>query len=44
MEKREFDQLMKDIQKLEDRKDEINKLYCDTSMPHDDIKKMSEEI
>lgn len=44
MEQREFDGLMEDIQKLEERKDEINNLFLDVNLPHDDIKKLSKEM
>ena len=44
MEKREFEQLMKDVEKLENRKNEINNLFLNPDMPHDDIKKLSEEL
>jgi hypothetical protein len=35
---------MKDIESLENRKNEINNLFLDTNIPHDDIKKLSEEL
>lgn len=44
MEKREFENLMNDIQKLEDRKDKISNLFLNPNMPHDEIKKLSKEI
>lgn len=44
MEKREFEWLMKGIQKLEERKDEINNLFMNPEIHHDDIKKLSEEV
>lgn len=44
MENREFEQLMNDIQKLEDRKHDINNLFLDAKLPNDDIKKLSKEI
>jgi ATP-binding cassette subfamily F protein uup len=44
MENREFEQLMNDIQKLEDRKNDINNLFLDANLPHDDIQKLSKEI
>jgi len=44
MEKRELDTLMKDLLKLEDRKDEINVLLNNKDMHYDDIKKLSEEL
>lgn len=44
MEKRELDQLMKDILLLEERKDEINVLINNTSTSYADIRTLSEEI
>lgn len=44
MEKRELDQLGKDIQTLEKRKDVINLAFNDTNLPFDEIKKLSLEI
>jgi ABC transport system ATP-binding/permease protein len=44
MENREFEQLMNDIQKLEERKNDINNLFLDTNLANDDIKKLSKEI
>lgn len=44
MEKRELEQLAKDIEKLEKRKEEINKLFNNKDMPFDDIKELSAEI
>lgn len=44
MQKRELDTLMKDLLKLEERKDEINILLQDKDMYYDDIKKLSEEL
>jgi len=44
MEKREFEQLMDNIQKLENKKDDINNLFLNPDIPHDDIKKLSEEL
>ena len=35
---------MKGIQKLEERKDEINNLFMNPEIHHDDIKKLSEEV
>ncbi len=43
-EKRELDQLIKDIEKLESRKDVINKDFNNTELPFDDIKKLSTEL
>ncbi|MBP7062119.1 hypothetical protein KA037_01190 [Patescibacteria group bacterium] len=44
MEKRELDQLMKDILKLEERKDEINILINNTSTSYAEIRTLSEEL
>lgn len=44
MEKREFEQLEKDLEKLEKRKDEINLLFHKDDIPYDDIQKLSEEL
>ncbi|HCB51414.1 TPA: hypothetical protein DEP21_02450 [Patescibacteria group bacterium] len=44
MEKRELEQLGKDIEKLEKRKEEINQMFNDTNLPFDDIKKLSTEL
>lgn len=44
MEKRELDQLMKDILALEKRKEEINLLLDNKDMNYDDIRKLSEEL
>ena len=44
MEKRELDQLMKDILRLEERKDEINVLINNTSTSYADIRTLSEEM
>jgi ABC transport system ATP-binding/permease protein len=44
MENREFEQLMNDIQKLEERKNDINNLFLDANLANDDIKKLSKEI
>ncbi len=44
MEKRELDQLMKDILKLEERKDEINLLINNTSTSYAEIRTLSEEL
>ena len=43
MEKRELEQLWKDIEKLEKRKDEINRLFDDKDLPFDEIKKIIRE-
>jgi len=44
MENREFEKLMNDIQKLEERKNDINNLFLDANLANDDIKKLSKEI
>lgn len=44
MEQRELDQLSKDIQTLEKRKDEIQILFNDPNCPFDDIKKLGIEL
>ncbi len=44
MEKRELEQLAKDITKLEKRKEEINKLFDNKDLAFDDIKTLSTEI
>jgi ATP-binding cassette subfamily F protein uup len=44
MEKRELDMLMKDLLKLEARKDEIHLLLDNKDMHYDDIRKLSEEL
>lgn len=44
MEKRELDQLIKDIDTLEKRKEKINTLFDDKDLHYDDIKKLSLEL
>ena len=44
MEQRELDQLSKDIQVMEKRKDEIQNLFNDPNCPFDDIKKLGIEL
>lgn len=44
MEQRELDQLSKDIQAMEKRKDEIQNLFNDPNCPFDDIKKLGIEL
>ena len=44
MEKRELDQLSKDIEKLEARKDSINLQFNNTDLPFDEIKALSTEL
>ena len=44
MEKRELDLLTKDIQILEKRKHEINKLFDNKDMAYDEVRKLSEEL
>jgi hypothetical protein len=39
MEQRELDQLSKDIQEMEKRKDQIQNYFNDPNCPFDDIKK-----
>ncbi len=43
-EKRELDQLIKDIEKFEARKEVINQNFNNTDLPFDDIKKLSAEL
>ena len=43
-EKRELDQLIKDIEKFEARKEIINQSFNNTDLPFDDIKKLSAEL
>jgi len=43
-EKREFEQLEKELEVLEKRKDQINRLFDNKDLPYDDIKKLSEEL
>lgn len=44
MEQRERDQLEKDLEKLEKRKDEINKLFTQDNIPYDEVTKLSNEL
>jgi len=44
MEKRELDQLIKDIHVLEKKRDEINRLFERSDIPYDDIRTLSEEL
>ena len=44
MEKRELDQLTKDIQILERNRDEINRIFDRKDIPYDDIRLLSEEL
>ena len=44
MEKRELDQLNKDIVMLEKERDEINRVFNQPDVPYDDIKFLSEEL
>lgn len=44
MEKRELELLGKEIQELENRKEEINNLFNDKNLPFDDIKTLSNEL
>jgi hypothetical protein len=44
MEKRELDQLSKDIILLEKEKDEINHIFDQPDVPYDDIKALSEAL
>lgn len=44
MEKRELDQLIKDIQNLEKERDEINRIFDQKDVPYDDIKTLSEAL
>lgn len=41
MEKRELDQLIKDIQSLEKERDEINHIFEQKDVAYDDIKELS---
>lgn len=43
-EKRELDQLIKDIEKYEARKEIINQNFNNTDLPFDEIKKLSAEL
>ncbi len=40
----ELDQLLPEIEKLEERKDEINLEFQDTKLNHDDLKKLGDEM
>jgi hypothetical protein len=44
MEKRELDQLIKDINVLEKERDEINDIFDHKDIPYDDIKILSEAL
>ncbi len=44
MEKRELDQLTKDIMALEKERDEINRIFDQKDVPYDDIKVLSEAL
>ena len=44
MEQREFDQLIKDIQELEKRKEQIQTAFTNPEIPFDDIKAMGKEL
>ncbi len=44
MEKRELDQLAKDIQNLEKERDEINSIFNHKDIPYDDIRTLSEAL
>jgi hypothetical protein len=44
MEKRELDQLTKDIISLEKERDEINRIFQQTDVAYDDIKDLSETL
>ena len=44
MEKRELDQLTKDIIALEKERDEINRIFDQKDVPYDDIKALSESL
>lgn len=44
MEKRELDQLTKDIQTLEKERDHINRIFDRKDIPYDDIRVLSEEL
>lgn len=44
MEQREVDQIVRDLEKLEKRKDEINEIFQDTLTPYDEIKALSKEM
>lgn len=44
MERRELDQLTKDIIALEKERDEINRIFDQKDVPYDDIKDLSEAL
>jgi len=44
LEEKELEVILKDIKKMEKRKDEINQAFDDKNIPYDDIKKLSEEL
>ena len=44
MEKRELDQLTRDIQILEKERDEINAIFNNKDVPYDDIKDLSDAL
>lgn len=44
MEKRELDQLTKDIVALEKERDEISRIFDQTDVAYDDIKALSESL
>jgi hypothetical protein len=44
MEKRELEQLTKDIQTLEKNRDDINRIFDRKDIPYDDIRLLSEEL
>ena len=44
MEKRELEQLTKDIVALEKERDEINRIFDQKDVPYDDIKVLSEAL
>jgi len=44
MEKRELDQLTKDIIALEKERDEISRIFDQTDVAYDDIKALSESL
>jgi ATP-binding cassette subfamily F protein uup len=44
VEKRELDQLTKDIQSLEKERDHINRIFDRKDIPYDDIRVLSEEL
>jgi len=44
MEKRELDELTKEIAKLEKERDDINRIFDRKDIPYDDIRLLSEEL